>query len=101
MDLIQVNPFFKVEFPSPCGEWVGKVVLGDGDCSTLLTVSVPLRGMGWERQAAASIGDVNVSSFRPLAGNGLGKPGGRGGASSHSTAVSVPLRGMGWERAMV
>ena len=62
------------KFPSPCGEWVGKE-----DSSWLsemrkVKVSVPLRGMGWESAIQREITRLTDSySFRPLAGNGLGK----------------------------
>ena len=41
---------------------------------SLKEVSVPLRGMGWERlQLFLSFLEIRLMSFRPLAGNWLGK----------------------------
>ena len=84
-------------------------------------VSVPLRGMGWESTGAEIVMRRAMNSFRPLAGNGLGKsarkaknvvtslgfpsPCGewvgkectRNSQYERIGGVSVPLRGMGWE----
>ena len=86
--------------PSPCGEWVGKVLESFGLEQNAVDVSVPLRGMGWERLSLTPITAITMqASFRPLAGNGLGKNGNTVRSTRISFGeVSVPLRGMGWER---
>ncbi len=111
------------EFPSPCGEWVGK----DWAALRLYVepdhVSVPLRGMGWESLALAYPLSVSVGVSVPLRGMGwesilsqllqrkcvlpfpspCGEWVGKDGSNSSNKRkhlVSVPLRGMGWESYM-
>ena len=63
---------FTLSFRPLAGNGLGKCVLAVLSLSKVTMVSVPLRGMGWERLEIIS-GDYVSCCFRPLAGNGLGK----------------------------